>query len=227
MHDDCHSPFAQFFVSIFHKIKYLSCFPRSGCKCSKYENAYKVTWIFQKWTVTVIFGECMAESCHFSVPSGWDILLSMLLTLAHVGSRSGAKDLYEPLIQEYVDRCSTHRGELGCRTEGFRSEKALLEWLDRQRGRTPAVAVLLDEGGRQMSSEAFARWLGGRRDEGAQQIVFAVGPADGWTEAARARAQFLLSLGPMTLAHRLARLVIAEQIYRALTILSGHPYHRA
>jgi 23S rRNA (pseudouridine1915-N3)-methyltransferase len=56
-------------------------------------------------------------------------------------------------------------------------------------------------------------------------MVFAIGPADGWSEAARERAQLLLSLGPMTLAHALARLVVAEQLYRAFTILSGHPYH--
>ncbi len=150
----------------------------------------------------------------------------MQLTLVHVGSRSGSKDLYEALIQEYMNRCATRRGEPACRTEGFRTEEALLEWLDRQRGRTAAVAVLLDEHGRQMTSEAFAHWLGKRQEEGTQQIVFAVGPADGWSDGARARAQLLLSLGPMTLAHALARLVTAEQIYRALTILSGHPYHR-
>ena len=85
--------------------------------------------------------------------------------------------------------------------------------------------MLLDSRGRQMSSEAFAAWLGARRDEGSQHIVFAVGPASGWSEAARKRAQLLLSLGPMTLAHALARLVMAEQIYRAFTILTGHPYH--
>jgi len=72
------------------------------------------------------------------------------------------------------------------------------------------VAVLLDSRGRQMSSEAFAAWLGTKRDEGMQQVVFAVGPASGWSEAARARAQLLLSLGPMTMAHALARLVMAE-----------------
>jgi 23S rRNA (pseudouridine1915-N3)-methyltransferase len=76
-----------------------------------------------------------------------------------------------------------------------------------------------------MSSEAFAAWLGMKRDEGMQQVVFAVGPASGWSEAARARAQLLLSLGPMTMAHALARLVMAEQVYRAVTILTGHPYH--
>ena len=58
-----------------------------------------------------------------------------------------------------------------------------------------------------------------------QHIVFAIGPADGWSNAARERAQLVLSLGPMTLAHSLARLVMAEQIYRAYAILTGHPYH--
>ena len=76
-----------------------------------------------------------------------------------------------------------------------------------------------------MSSEAFASWLGARRDEGSQHIVFAIGPANGWSEAARKRAHLLFSLGSMTMAHALARLVIAEQIYRAYTILTGHPYH--
>ena len=101
----------------------------------------------------------------------------------------------------------------------------MLEWIDRRQGRTPVAVVLLDSRGRSMASEAFAAWLGGRRDEGAQHLVFAVGPASGWTDATRQRACLLLSLGPMTMAHTLARLVLAEQIYRAFTILSGHPYH--
>jgi 23S rRNA (pseudouridine1915-N3)-methyltransferase len=122
----------------------------------------------------------------------------------------------------YLERCSAFAR---CQTEAFRTEEALLAWLKRQQGRTPALAVLLDSRGRPMSSEAFAGWLGVRRDEGAQQIVFAIGPANGWSDAARERAQLLLSLGPMTLAHALARLVMAEQLYRAFTILSGHPYH--
>jgi 23S rRNA (pseudouridine1915-N3)-methyltransferase len=76
-----------------------------------------------------------------------------------------------------------------------------------------------------MTSEVFAAWLGARRDEGAQHIVFAIGPASGWSDGAHGKAQLLLSLGPMTLAHALARVVMAEQIYRAFTILTGHPYH--
>lgn len=122
----------------------------------------------------------------------------------------------------YVDRCSSFaRFE----TEWFRSEEGLFDWLDRQQRRSPAIKVLLDSRGRQMTSEAFAAWLGRQRDDGAQQIVFAIGPADGWSEAARKQATLQLSLGSFTLAHALARVVLAEQIYRAFTILAGHPYH--
>ena len=150
----------------------------------------------------------------------------MQLTLAHVGARtgskSGSKDGFDTLTQLYMDRCAAYAR---CQLESFRSEDALLDWLSKQQGRMPAVAVLLDSRGKQMSSEAFASWLGARRDEGSQHIVFAIGPANGWSEAARKRAHLLFSLGSMTMAHALARLVIAEQIYRAYTILTGHPYH--
>ena len=158
----------------------------------------------------------------------------MNLTLAHVGdqnrkrpgssAKSAASSLagFDALTQVYLQRCSPFAQ---CKSEAFRSEEALLEWLARQQGRTAAVAVLLDSRARQMTSEAFAAWLGARRDQGAQHIVFAVGPASGWSQAALDRAQLLLSLGPMTMAHPLARLVMAEQLYRAFTILSGHPYH--
>jgi len=149
----------------------------------------------------------------------------MHITLAQIGSRAGSKDEFDPLARMYLERCSAFAH---CRSEAFRTEQAMLDWLKRQQGRTPAVAVLLDSRGRAMSSEAFAKWLGARRDEGAQHIVFAIGPSDGWSDAAReegVRRGGLLSLGPMTLAHSLARLVMAEQLYRAFTILSGHPYH--
>ena len=153
------------------------------------------------------------------------ILFPMQVTLAHIGSLARSKDVYDGLVRNYLKRCV---GVARCETEMFRSEKALFEWLGRQRGRTQTVVLLLDGLGRQWSSEAFAKWLGTRRDEGAQHVVFAVGPANGWSEEARAEAKRrggLLSLGPMTLAHPLARLVMAEQLYRACTILTGHPYH--
>ncbi|MGA9063014.1 MAG: 23S rRNA (pseudouridine(1915)-N(3))-methyltransferase RlmH [Terracidiphilus sp.] len=149
----------------------------------------------------------------------------MQVTLAYIGARARTEDRYDGLVHDYLKRCA---GVVRCGTEAFRSEKALFAWLGRQRSRTEAAVLLLDGRGRQMSSEAFAEWLGARRDEGAQHIVLAVGPADGWTEEARAegkRRGGLLSLGPMTLAHQLARLVMAEQLYRACTILKGHPYH--
>lgn len=146
----------------------------------------------------------------------------MHLTLAHIGPRPGSKDSFGALTAVYLDRCSAF-GQ--CKSEAFRTEEAMLDWLNRQQGRTAPVVVLLDSRGRQMTSEAFAAWLGTHRDEGAQQIVFAIGPASGWSETARKRAHLLLSFGPMTMAHNLARLVMAEQLYRAFTILTGHPYH--
>ena len=149
-------------------------------------------------------------------------LRSMQLVLAYIGARSPSRDPLDALVSMYFDRCSTFAR---CEAEVFRTEQAFFTWLDRQQRRTPAIAVLLDSRGRQLSSEKFAEWLGSQRDGGAQQVVFAIGPADGWSEDSRKRANLLLSLGPMTLAHAIARVVLAEQIYRAFTILTGHPYH--
>jgi 23S rRNA (pseudouridine1915-N3)-methyltransferase len=154
------------------------------------------------------------------------ILLSMQITLAHIGARAGKSDGCGVLVQDYLKRCA---GWSPCVTDAFRDEGAFLEWLRRQRGRTETFLFLLDGSGKQMSSEDLAAWLGRRRDDGIQHVVFAVGPADGWTDEARAESRrrgAMLSLGSMTLAHSLARLVMAEQIYRAVTILTGHPYHR-
>jgi 23S rRNA (pseudouridine1915-N3)-methyltransferase len=85
--------------------------------------------------------------------------------------------------------------------------------------------VLLDSRGKQMSSEEFSKWLGEWQDRSASPLLFAIGAADGFSEEARREATLVLSLGKMTLAHELARVVLLEQIYRAFTILKGHPYH--
>jgi 23S rRNA (pseudouridine1915-N3)-methyltransferase len=146
----------------------------------------------------------------------------MQLTLAHIGPRPNSKDALDTLTRAYLGRCSILATTAA---ESFKTEAALLLWLDRQGGRTPAISILLDSRGRQLTSEAFASWLGARRDEGARHLVFAIGPPDGWSDHARTRARLLLSLGTFTLAHALARLVMAEQLYRACTILTGHPYH--
>lgn len=87
--------------------------------------------------------------------------------------------------------------------------------------------VVLDERGRTMSSTDFATYLGARRDDGVKSLAFLLGGPDGHAASLKADAQLSLSLGPMTLPHGLARVVLVEQIYRAITILSGHPYHRA
>ena len=146
----------------------------------------------------------------------------MHLTLAHIGSRPNSKDSFDALTNLYLERCQPFAR---CHAEAFKTEGALRTWLDRQQGRTAVLTVLLDSRGRPMTSEAFAVWLGARRDEGAQHIVFAIGPASGWSDEARKHAQLQLSLGQLTLAHALARVVMAEQLYRAFTILTGHPYH--
>ena len=101
----------------------------------------------------------------------------------------------------------------------------MFAFVSRQRARTAPWLVLLDSRGAALSSEELACWLGARRDAGQQQIVFAVGPADGWSNDARRQAQTMLSLGQMTFPHELARLMLTEQLYRAFTILAGHPYH--
>lgn len=87
--------------------------------------------------------------------------------------------------------------------------------------------ICLDPGGEFLSSEAFAKLLARSRDDGAGGVAFLIGGADGLAKEALAKAAKVLSLGPMTLPHGLARIVLAEQLYRAATILSGHPYHRA
>jgi 23S rRNA (pseudouridine1915-N3)-methyltransferase len=85
----------------------------------------------------------------------------------------------------------------------------------------------LDPGGVQLGSDQFAGVLLKFRDGGAQGLAFLVGGADGLGLGAMFKADLVLSLGKMTLPHGLARIVLTEQIYRAATILSGHPYHRA
>ena len=109
-------------------------------------------------------------------------------------------------------------------TEARRADEAT-----RLIGKMPANAVLvaLDEGGRNLTSAAFADWLGRQRDLGTQATAFLIGGADGHGAAVAEAATLRLALGAMTLPHGIARIVLAEQLYRAATLLAGHPYHRA
>jgi 23S rRNA (pseudouridine1915-N3)-methyltransferase len=87
-----------------------------------------------------------------------------------------------------------------------------------------ATVVLLDAEGKQFTSSQFARWLGDLRDRGVRELVFLCGDADGFPEDVRNATKQRISLSTLTMPHEFARVVLAEQIYRAFAILSGHPY---
>ena len=125
-------------------------------------------------------------------------------------------------MAEYVKRAQRFEA---LTLESFRSEDALLQTLARRSARVPPRLVLLETRGRQLTSAAFAEYLQQERDQGTQELLFAIGPADGWSDLARQRCVQQISFGAMTLPHELALLLLAEQTYRALTILAGHPYH--
>ena len=91
----------------------------------------------------------------------------------------------------------------------------------------PAAAwVLLDAAGKQHTSQQFARWLGELRDRGTRELVFLCGTDHGFPDELRKRPQHRISLSTLTMPHEFARVMLAEQIYRAFTILHGHPYSK-
>jgi 23S rRNA (pseudouridine1915-N3)-methyltransferase len=134
------------------------------------------------------------------------------------------------LTEEYLKRISRYVQVDGIE---LRDEAALLATCGRQpsgkgekaAGGGKSTLVLLDSRGKELSSEQFADFLKHHQERNPLPLVFSVGPADGFSEAAKAAAQYSLSLGKITLAHELARVVLLEQVYRAFTILKGHPYH--
>jgi 23S rRNA (pseudouridine1915-N3)-methyltransferase len=91
----------------------------------------------------------------------------------------------------------------------------------------PGLVIGLDERGQNLSSEAFSAKLVAARDSGVVNATFIIGGADGLSDACRGRAGLILSFGAMTLPHQLVRVLVMEQIYRAMTIMGGHPYHRS
>jgi len=99
--------------------------------------------------------------------------------------------------------------------------EAALKKLDADRA---ATRLLLDAGGKIYDSISFARWLGEQRDRGTREIIFVCGDAEGFPDALRERVKQKLSLSALTYSHELARVMLAEQIYRAFAILSGSPY---
>src|SRR5271167_4984480 len=122
------------------------------------------------------------------------------------------------ILEDYVKRigrmCPIEATEV-------RDGKSAGKKLDADRA---ATAVLLDAGGKTYDSAAFAKWLGEQRDRGTREIVFVCGDADGFPEELRERVPQKFSLSAMTYSHELARVMLAEQIYRAFAIFSGSPY---
>ena len=138
------------------------------------------------------------------------------------------------LIEDYLGRFNWTGRKLGLgpclshevddrRGGGPDAEAALLE------RSIPAGAVLccMDERGVLLSSPEFAQKLSGWRDSGVGDVAFVIGGADGIARSLRAKADFMISFGPMVWPHRLARVMLYEQLYRATTILAKLPYHRA
>ncbi len=101
-------------------------------------------------------------------------------------------------------------------------------WLISHLDAQPAsLLVLLDETGKSLPSEALAETIGKKRDAGSRHMVFAIGGADGHDDSLKSRADLVLSFGAATWPHQMVRIMLAEQLYRCVTILSGHPYHRS
>jgi 23S rRNA (pseudouridine1915-N3)-methyltransferase len=132
----------------------------------------------------------------------------------------------EPAIQsltiEYLHRLKHYAEAEGVQ---LKDEAAVLKLAARDARSIRHVLVLLDGRGKQLSSEDLAKFLSDYQERNSLPIVFAVGGADGFSDAARKAALLVLSLGKMTMAHEIARVVLLEQLYRAFTILKGHPYH--
>ena len=122
------------------------------------------------------------------------------------------------VFEDYVKRISR-----SCPIEvsEVRDAEAAIKRLDADRA---ATALLLDAGGKQHDSDSLAKWLGGQRDRGTREVIFVCGDADGFPDSIRQRVSQKLSLSSMTFSHELARIMLAEQLYRAFAILSGSPY---
>lgn len=125
----------------------------------------------------------------------------------------------QALLDDYIRRIA-HHVEIEVITLRDASPSALRK-LKIDSGATP---VFLDAAGKQFTSQQFAQWLGDLRDRGARELVFLCGDAEGFPDDLRAGAKQKISLSTLTMPHEFARVVLAEQIYRAFAILSGHPY---
>ena len=144
----------------------------------------------------------------------------MKLRVAWIGKTK--EPAIQSLTDEYLKRLSHYADAQGM---ALKDESALQKLCSGNARSAKNTLVLLDSHGKQLSSEEFAKFLGDYLDRNPLPLLFAVGPANGFSDEIRQEANLLLSLGKMTVAHELARVVLLEQLYRAFTILKGHPYH--
>jgi 23S rRNA (pseudouridine1915-N3)-methyltransferase len=121
------------------------------------------------------------------------------------------------LLDDYLGRIRHY-----CDIEATELRDASPAALRKMKFDSAATIVLLDAAGKQFTSQQFARWLAERRDHGTRELVFLCGDAEGFPEELRGQAK--LALSSLTMPHELARVVLAEQLYRAFAILAGHPY---
>jgi len=159
----------------------------------------------------------------------------MRISLLCIGRMKAGAD--KDLLDRYLDRARKAGRALGVadvsvvelaesraqRTEDRKSEEArtILQAVP-----AGAKLVVLDENGKHLTSPAFSARMETWKDESVADIVFTIGGADGHGQEVLARADLKLALGAMTWPHQIARILLCEQIYRAITIQSGHPYHR-
>lgn len=137
----------------------------------------------------------------------------------HLGARLGFGAM---ALREVEDRGRSFRSNPG---DSLRSRQREAELLLAELPKGAKLAAM-DETGREMPSRSFANWLGETKDQGCRDLVFAIGGADGHCPGFLERSDWQLSLGKMTWPHMLVRLMLAEQIYRAVSLLANHPYHR-
>lgn len=143
----------------------------------------------------------------------------MKLKIAWIGKTK--EPAIQALTDEYLKRLA-HYSEV----EGNAlKDEAALQKLSAKDARPRSTLVLLDSKGKQFSSEELARFLNDYQERSSLPLLFAVGPASGFSAEIRTAATHVVSLSKMTLPHELARIILLEQLYRAFTILKGHPYH--
>ncbi|KQT87505.1 23S rRNA (pseudouridine(1915)-N(3))-methyltransferase RlmH [Aurantimonas sp. Leaf443] len=159
----------------------------------------------------------------------------MRVSLAAIGRMKAGPE--RELVDRYLQRFGATGGPVGLdyaglsefpESRGAQAEMRKREEAARLAATLPegAASIVLDERGRTLSSEEFARAIADLRDGGRRGLGILIGGPDGHDPALRQRADLVLALGRMTFPHQIARILLAEQLYRAVTILSGHPYHR-